>query len=53
VLTARMSATGKDEKYLRGDVREHNIHDTFFGDLAVRGTAPRQTSRSPERLSRR
>jgi outer membrane receptor protein involved in Fe transport len=43
VLTARMSATAKDENYLRGDVREHDIQDTFFAELAVRGTAPRQT----------
>ena len=38
-----MSATGKDEDYLRGDVREHDVQDTFFAELAVRGTAPRQT----------
>ena len=43
VVTARMSATGKDEDYLRGDVREHDVQDTFFAELAVRGTAPRQT----------
>jgi len=43
VLTARMSATAKDEDYLRGDVREHDLQDTFFAELAVRGTAPRQT----------
>src|SRR4051794_3888648 len=43
VLTARMSATAKDEDYLRGDVREHDIQDTFFAEAAVRGTAPRQT----------
>ena len=43
VLTARVSATRKDEDYLRGDVREHDIQDTFFAELAVRGTAPRQT----------
>jgi iron complex outermembrane receptor protein len=43
VLTARMSATGKDEDYLRGDAREHDVQDTFFAELAVRGTAPRQT----------
>jgi hypothetical protein len=24
-------------------VREHDIQDTFFAELAVRGTAPRQT----------
>src|SRR4051812_2943193 len=43
VLTARMSATAKDEDYLRGDVREHDLQDTFFAEAAVRGTAPRQT----------
>src|SRR4051812_8130761 len=43
LLTARMSATAKDEAYLRGDVREHDVQDTFFAELAVRGTAPRQT----------
>ena len=43
VVTARMSATGKDEDYLRGDVREHDVQDTFFAELAVRGSAPRQT----------
>ena len=43
VLTARVSATRKDENYLRGDVREHDIQDTFFAELAMRGTAPRQT----------
>jgi hypothetical protein len=43
LLTARMSATRKDEDYLRGDVRERDIQDTVFAELAVRGTAPRQT----------
>ena len=43
VVTARMSATSKDEDYLRGDVREHDVQDTFFAELALRGTAPRQT----------
>jgi outer membrane receptor for ferrienterochelin and colicins len=43
VLTARVSATRKDEDYLRGDVRERDIQDTFFAELAVRGAAPRQT----------
>jgi len=38
-----MSATGKDEDYLRGDVHEHDLQDTLFAELAVRGTAPRQT----------
>jgi iron complex outermembrane receptor protein len=43
VLTARVSATHKDEDYLRGDVRERDLQDTVFAELAVRGTAPRQT----------
>jgi iron complex outermembrane receptor protein len=43
VLTARVSATHKDEDYLRGDVRERDIQDTMFAELALRGTAPRHT----------
>lgn len=43
VLTARVSATRKDEDYLRGEGRERDVQDTFFTELALRGTAPRQT----------
>ncbi len=43
VVTARVSATHKDEDYLRGDAREHDIQDTVFAELALRGTAPRHT----------
>jgi len=43
VLTARVSATRKDEDYLRGDVRERDVQDTVFAELALRGTGPRQT----------
>jgi outer membrane receptor for ferrienterochelin and colicins len=43
VLTARVSATRKDADYLRGDGRERDLQDTFFTELAMRGTAPRQT----------
>jgi outer membrane receptor for ferrienterochelin and colicins len=43
VLTARMSATRKDERHLRGDVPEHDVQDTVFTELSFRGTAPRQT----------
>lgn len=43
VLTARVSATRKDERHLRGDVPERNIADTLFTELALRGAAPRQT----------
>jgi iron complex outermembrane receptor protein len=43
VATARMSATSKNEDYRRGDVRERDVQDTVFAELAVRGTAPRQT----------
>ena len=43
VMTARFSATRKDEHYRRGDLPEHDIQDTLFAELAVRGTARRQT----------
>jgi outer membrane receptor for ferrienterochelin and colicins len=43
VLTARVSATRKDEDYLRGDTRERDVQDTVFAEVALRGTAPRQT----------
>jgi iron complex outermembrane receptor protein len=43
VLTARLSATRKAEDYLRGDARQRDIQDTAFAELAMRGTAPRQT----------
>jgi outer membrane receptor for ferrienterochelin and colicins len=43
VVTARVSATRKDQDYLRGDVRERDIQDTVFAELAMRGTARRQT----------
>src|SRR5262249_23659871 len=43
VLTGRVSAMRKDEDYLRGDVPERDVQDTFFAELAVRGTASRQT----------
>ena len=43
VMTARFSATRKDEQYRRGERPEHDIQDTLFAELAVRGTARRQT----------
>jgi len=43
VLTFRMSATRKTERHEFGDVPENDIQDTFFTELALRGTAPRQT----------
>ena len=43
VLTARLSATRKDERYRRGDAPEHDVQDTFFAEAAVRGTGARQT----------
>jgi iron complex outermembrane receptor protein len=43
VLTVRLSATSKDESYLRRDVRERDSQDTFFAEVATRGTARRQT----------
>jgi divalent metal cation (Fe/Co/Zn/Cd) transporter len=38
-----VSAARKDERHLRGDVPEHDIADTLFTELALRGTASRQT----------
>ncbi len=43
MLTARLSATRKNEHHQRGDLFEHDILDTFFAEVAFRGTAPRQT----------
>ncbi|MEO7275870.1 MAG: TonB-dependent receptor [Vicinamibacterales bacterium] len=43
VLTARLSATHKDERHLRGDVPEHDLQDTLFTEVSLRGTAPKQT----------
>jgi outer membrane receptor for ferrienterochelin and colicins len=43
VVTARVSATRKDEDYLRGEGRERDVQDTVFAELALRGTAPHQT----------
>jgi outer membrane receptor for ferrienterochelin and colicins len=43
VMTARFSATRKDEHYRRGEVLERDIRDTVFAELAMRGSAPRQT----------
>lgn len=43
VLTFRLSATRKTERHEFGDVPENDIQDTFFTELALRGTAPRQT----------
>src|ERR1051325_3715472 len=43
VMTARFSATRKDEHYRRGDLPERDMQDTVFAELAMRGTARRQT----------
>jgi iron complex outermembrane receptor protein len=43
VATARVSATRKDEDYVRGKDRERDVQDTVFAELALRGTGPRQT----------
>ena len=43
VMTARLSATRKGEHYRRGALPEHDLQDTLFAELAVRGTARRQT----------
>jgi outer membrane receptor for ferrienterochelin and colicins len=43
VLTFRFSATRKREQHLIGDDAEHDVQDTLFAELALRGTARRQT----------
>jgi outer membrane receptor for ferrienterochelin and colicins len=43
ILTFRLSATRKTEHHQFGDVPEHDVQDTLFTELALRGTAPRQT----------
>jgi outer membrane receptor for ferrienterochelin and colicins len=43
MVTARFSATRKDEHYGRGNLLEHDIQNTVFAELAMRGTARRQT----------
>ena len=43
ILTARLSATRKTEDHLLGDQPGHDTQDTLFAELALRGSAPRQT----------
>jgi TonB-dependent receptor-like protein len=43
VLKARLSATRRDEDHQLGDLFERNLQDTLFTEIAVRGTATRQT----------
>jgi outer membrane receptor for ferrienterochelin and colicins len=43
VLTARFSATHKDDDHQLGELGEHNTHTTVFSEVALRGTSPRQT----------
>jgi outer membrane receptor for ferrienterochelin and colicins len=43
ILTLRVSANRKNEQHQIGEDAEHDVQDTFFAELAIRGTAPRQT----------
>ena len=43
ILTFRLSATHKTEQHHAGEDSEHDIQTTFFTELALRGTAARQT----------
>jgi outer membrane receptor for ferrienterochelin and colicins len=43
VMTTRFSVTRRNEHYRRGDLLENDIRDTLFAEVAVRGTARRQT----------
>ncbi|HXT32680.1 MAG TPA: TonB-dependent receptor [Vicinamibacterales bacterium] len=43
VLTFRLSATHKTEQHHAGEDAEHDVQSTLFAELALRGTAARQT----------
>jgi iron complex outermembrane receptor protein len=43
VLTARASASRQDQDHRFGEGAERDLHDTLFGEVALRGTAVRQT----------
>jgi outer membrane receptor for ferrienterochelin and colicins len=43
VLTARSSFTRRQQDHTLGDTVERNEQDTIFSEVALRGTAPRQT----------
>jgi len=43
ILTARVSVTHKTGAHVLGDLREDDAQSTVFSEVALRGTAPRQT----------
>ncbi|HET9833614.1 MAG TPA: TonB-dependent receptor, partial [Vicinamibacterales bacterium] len=43
VLTARVSVTHKDGIHQLGEVHEHDLQNTVFSEVALRGVGPRQT----------
>jgi iron complex outermembrane receptor protein len=43
VVTARAAVARQSHDHQFGDVRERDHHDTAFGEMAIRGTAGRQT----------
>ena len=43
VLTARFSATRKQQDHVLGEINEDDRQDTVFAELAIRGSAKRQT----------
>jgi len=43
VLTARFSATRKETEHAIDNLVEHHLQNTVFSELAIRGSAPRQT----------
>jgi outer membrane receptor for ferrienterochelin and colicins len=43
ILTARVSVTHKSGAHVLGDLREDDAQSTVFSEVALRGTAPRQT----------
>lgn len=43
VVTARGSVTTQQQDHQFGEIGEHDRNDTFFGEVSIRGRAPRQT----------
>ena len=43
VLSVRAAAVRQQQDHRFGEIGERDVHDTLFGEVALRGTAPRQT----------
>ena len=43
VVTVRAATVRQERDHQFGEIAEHDVHDTLFGEVALRGTARRQT----------